>query len=370
LDVLLTTLANDQPPVAQKVTRLLLPSYFPSKVDKAEACTRFVTLIKRAPMAGARFCEFAGSEGASSKYLLELVRVLTNLVLSPDGVDANLSKGIFVAISHLCSSLMEESSARAALEEFFLGEKLKHLLAAATLGHAQSLLFDIISVVSPVKDSGLFEECIALVTNCRDLSEDNEKQAEVRSAHKLVLFCNWFDDMFEALTTLLQETAVGCSNYFNINVPRHLVPSTKRKKGCSTKMSGKGKCGDGKTPLAFKDNYQNAVGVAWQVRDLLASERSRKAMFKSKAFKLAVASLKLISEVSIEHCMCCDFIDSSLVDAYVALSLLMSVQNISFDDVGENSNRKTNRLDPGLFLEASDTVVFIFNQNAVTCWTT
>ncbi|GFZ18822.1 ARM repeat superfamily protein [Actinidia rufa] len=79
LDLLLSTLANDQPLIAQKITKLLMPSYFPSKVTVEEACNRCVTLIKRSPMAGARFCEFALSEGASYQSLVELVKVFISL---------------------------------------------------------------------------------------------------------------------------------------------------------------------------------------------------------------------------------------------------------------------------------------------------
>lgn len=350
IDALLTTLANDQPPVAQKITRLLIPSYFPSKVSIAEACTRFVTLIKRSPMAGARFCEFAASEGASSKSLVELVRILTNMVLTPDKLDADHIKGVFVAVAHLCRNLVKESTRREAVKELFSGERLKGLLAAAILGKAQSSLFDIVSVVSPSEFTGLHEECIAMVTNCHGLSGSTERQVEVRSAHKLVLACNWFDNMFDALSNLLQDTAVACCNYFSIEIPRQMIPSAKRKKGRS-KMSGKGKCVDGKRPPAFKDNYLIAVGIAWQIKDLLAFEVSRKAMLESKALKVAAIALKVISEVSIGHCMCCDFMDASLVDAYMVLSLHMTLQNISVNDIDDHKNRENIGMDSGSCLD-------------------
>ncbi|KAH9619353.1 hypothetical protein KSS87_002876, partial [Heliosperma pusillum] len=347
LDVLLSTLADDQPAVAQKITQLLIPSYFPSKVNVSEACSRVLTLIKRSPMAGARFCEFAPSEGASQKSVMELVKVLIHLVLSSNELDVNYSKGIFVALGHLCRNLVNEASNKEALKEMFSGEKLKGLLSAAVLGDSQSRLFDIISLVSPAEVSGLLEECIDVVTSCQGLSMKCERQAEVRSAHKVVLTCNWFDSMFEAVSRLLQDTAIGCNNLFGIEIPRDIALSSKRKKGKMPKMSRKVKSVNGKGALEFKDSYEIAVGLAWQVKDLSASKISRKAMFKSKALKALFLALKVISEASIAHSFCCDFMDASLIDSYTVLSLCMTLQNINVNDVDDHSNDDTDT-NPGL----------------------
>ncbi|KAL2906470.1 Condensin-2 complex subunit G2 [Bienertia sinuspersici] len=320
LDVLLTTLANDQPAVAQKIVRLLLPSYFPTKLDVAEACTRVLTLIKRSPLAGARFCEFLASEGASSKSLMELVRALTNLVHSSDKLDADHIKGIFLALCHLCKDLVSESCHREPLKKLYSGEKLKGLLVTSMLGNAQSSLFDIVSTVSPVGANALFEECLGIVSNCRGLSEDGEKQAEVRSAHNLILSCKWFDSVFEALSRILQDTAI-------------------RKAG-SPKNQEKENRKNEKGPVAFRNSYQISVGIAWQMKDLLASETSRKAMLKSKHLKVVIAALKVISEISIEHSTCCSFMEASLVDAYMVLSLRMTLQRTSVKDVDDHSDRE------------------------------
>ncbi|XP_021751397.1 uncharacterized protein LOC110717066 [Chenopodium quinoa] len=348
LDVLLTTLANDQPPVAQRIVRLLLPSYFPSKVNVAEACTRVITLIKRSPLAGARFCEFLASEGASSKSLTELVRFLTDLVLSSDELDEYHTKGIFVALGHLCRNLVNDSSRRDPLKKLFSGEILEGLLAAAMLGNAQSSFFDIISVVSPIGANGLLEQCLAAVSNCCGLSGNEEKQAEIRSAHKLAISCKWFDQMFEVLSMLLQDTVIQCNEYFSIEVPREITQSAKRKKSRLTRESRKGKCANGKGPLAFKNSYQISVGIAWQIKDLLASEISRKAIFKSKHLKLVIVSLKVISEISIGHSMCCEFMDALLIDAYMALSLHMTLQHISVNGVDDHNDRENNTQGSGL----------------------
>ncbi|XP_074308851.1 uncharacterized protein LOC141643552 [Silene latifolia] len=346
LDVLLSTLADDQPAVAQKITQLLLPSYFPSKVNVSEACSRVLTLIKRSPMAGARFCEFAPSEGASSKSVMELVKVLIRVILSSNELDVNYTKGIFVALGHLCRNLVNEPSNREALKDMFSGEKLKGLLSAALLGDCQSRLFDIVSLVSPTGVSGLLEECIDVVTNCKGLSMNCERQAEVRSAHKLALTCNWFDSMFEAVSRLLQDTAIGCNSLFGIEIPRNIALSSKRKKGKMPKTPRKVKSVDG------KDSYEIAVGLAWQVKDLLASKISRKAMFKSKALEAVVLALKVISEASIAHSFCCDFMDASLIDSYMALSMCMTLQNINVDDADDHSNDDTDT-NPGLSVKGT-----------------
>lgn len=355
LDVLLTTLSNDQPPVAQRIVRLLLPSYFPAKVNVTEACTRITTLIKRSPMAGARFCEFLASEGASAKSLMELVRVLTDIVLSADKLDADHLKGIFVALGHLCRNLVYESSRSDPLKELFSSEKLKGLLAAAVLGNAQSSLFDIVSIVSPDGATGLLEECLAAVSNCHGLSANEEKQAEVRSAHKLAISCRWFDHMFEALSRLLQDTAIKCNEHFSIEIPREITPSAKRKKSRLTRESGKSKCVNGKGPLAFKNSCQISLGIAWQINDLLASEISRKAMFKSKYLKVVIVSLKVISEISIGHSLCNDYMDALLVDAYMALSLHMTLQHSlnDADDPNDPNDRENNTPGSGLMEEQS-----------------
>ncbi|KAK9749580.1 hypothetical protein RND81_02G135700 [Saponaria officinalis] len=318
-----------------------MPSYFPSKINVSEACSRVLTLIKRSPMAGARFCEFASSEGASSKSLMELTRVLIDVVLSPEKSDANYIKGIFVALGHLCRKLVCESSCREPLKELFSGEKLKGLLAVASLVDSQCALFDIVYVVSPAGVSGLLEECLNVVTNCSGLSMNSERQSEVRSAHKLVLTCNWFDSMFEAVSRLLQDTAIRCNDLFGIEIPREIVPSAKRKKSKLPKMSRKVKPVDVNGALGFTDTYQISAGIAWQIKDLLASETGRKAMFKSKPLKVVALALKIISEASIVHSLCCDFMDASLVDSYMALSLCMSLQSITVNDVDDHSSGDT-----------------------------
>ncbi|KAK2657623.1 hypothetical protein Ddye_010675 [Dipteronia dyeriana] len=328
LDVLLSTLANDQSQVAQKITRLLMPTYFPSRINIEEACNRCVTLMKRSPMAGARFCEFVLSEGAALKSLMELFRVLVNLVLSDNRLDTDQIEGFLVGVANLCNSLASESCYLNALKELFTGDKVKCLFAAASTGRARSSVFDMVSIISPNNVVGLLEDCMGLVSNCSGLSEDVERQAEVRSAHKLFLSCNAFNDMFEALTKLLQKVAYRCNVKFGTEIPKHSVSSTKRKKSkSSVKVSAKWKHVSGRKSSSFMEDYSMAVGVAWQMIDLLLSEDTRKAVIGSESLEPSFLALKVISEVSIVQYVNCDYMDAYPVLAYTALALQMSLQN-------------------------------------------
>ncbi|KAK1588054.1 hypothetical protein Q3G72_019459 [Acer saccharum] len=339
LDVLLSTLANDQSQVAQKITRLLMPTYFPLRINIEEACNRCVTLMKRSPMAGARFCEFVLSEGASLKSLMELFRVLVNLVLSDNKLDTDQIEGFLVGVANLCNSLASESCYLNALKELFTRDKVKCLFAAASTGRARSSIFDIVSIISPNNVVGLLEDCMGLVSNCSGLSEDVERQAEVRSAHKLFLSCNAFNDMFEALTKLLQKVAYRCNVKFGTEIPKQSVCSTKRKKSkSSVKVSAKWKHVSGRKSSSFSKEYSMAVGVAWQMKDLLLSEDSRKAIIGSESLEPSFLALKVISEVSIVQSVNCDYMDAYPVLAYTALALQMTLQNDRTRSISEASD--------------------------------
>ncbi|XVF59279.1 hypothetical protein PTKIN_Ptkin07bG0262700 [Pterospermum kingtungense] len=338
LEVLLNTLANDQSPVAQKITRLLMPSYFPARLAVEEACNRCVTLMKRSPLAGARFCEFALLEGASLKSLMELVKVFISLVLSNSKLDAVQIEGLLVASANLCSSIANERSQQDALKELVTGESLKRLFAVASTVHAKSSVFDILSTTASGNVDGLLEDCMGLVTDCSGLSENVEKQAEVRSAYKLLILSDAFDNMFEALTRLLQKTAYRCHVKFDTEAPKQDVSHVKRKRGkSSTKNSVKWKHVSGKKSSNFDDDYLVAVGVSWQIKDMLSSEDTRKAMLSSQVLELPFLSLKAISEVSIVQCECYEYMDPYPVLAYTALALQMAVQNVTVGNETDSS---------------------------------
>ncbi|KAF5736222.1 hypothetical protein HS088_TW14G00358 [Tripterygium wilfordii] len=342
LDVLFSTLANDQPQVAQKITRLLMPSYFPSRVNIDEACNRCVALIKRSPMAGSRFCEFAVLEGASLGSLVELVRRLICMVLSPDKLDADQIEGFLIAAAHLCNSLAGEPCYRTSLKELFGSKNIKCLYTAASTNRAQSSVLHILSTTSPENVAALFEECMNLVTNCGGLPDNVERQAEVRSALKLLLSNDGFNDMFDALIGLLQKTAYGCHIKFGIEIPKQSAFSSKRKKvGSSVKISAKRKNASGRKPSEFEEDYLVAVGIAWQIKDLLVSEDTQKFILGSPALEFLLRVLKAISEVSILQCLHYDYMDTYPVLAYTALALHMMFQNVGISSSCPRKNEMT-----------------------------
>lgn len=352
--MLLSALASDQPPVAQKITKLLLPSYFPSKVPIEEACNRCITLVKRAPMAGARFCQFSILEGASKSHLTELAKVFLSLILSPDKLVANQIEGFLVATSYICDNLAREPCYINALKELLDEETLRGLLTVASKGQSQSSLFNIISTVCPDDAVGLLEECMGVVTNCRGIPEDVDRQSEVRSAHKLLLSLGNLDDMFEALTTFLHKVAYRCHIKFGADMPSSSVSSAKRKKSKSSgKFSIKSKIINQKQ--SFEDDYLVAVGVAWQIRDLLLHEDARKAIMTSQSLEMSFFSLKVISEVSIVHCGHYEYMDISPVLAYIALALQMTVDNVgrSSKQNGDTKGKKNKIDSSSLLSEAS-----------------
>ncbi|KAK2372533.1 hypothetical protein P8452_45825 [Trifolium repens] len=365
LDLLLSVLASDQPPVAQKITKLLIPSYFPSTVPIEEACNRCIRLVKRAPMAGAIFCKYAVLEGASKTHLIELVKVFLSLVLSPDQLDAGQIEGFLVAASFLCDNLACEPCYMNALKDLLTAEKVQGLLTGASTEQAQSSLFNIFSTVCPDSVTGLLEECMTVVTNCRGLPEDVDRQSKMRSAHKLLLSLGGFDDMFETLTTILHKAAYRSHIKFGADMPSHSLTAMKIKKSKSSgKFSIQSKIINRKQ--SFEDDYLVAVGVAWQVRDLLQHEDTRKAIFKSQPLEMLFFSLKMVSEVSIVHCGQYEYIDISPVLAYMALALQMTVDNVgtSSENKGD-SKRKKRKVDSSTLL--SETVLDLTIEHVLNC---
>ncbi|XP_038881151.1 uncharacterized protein LOC120072745 [Benincasa hispida] len=327
LDVLLTVLAHDQPIISQKITRLLMPSYFPTKVSTKEACSRCITLIKRSPMAGARFCEFAASEGASLKSIVELVRALIDLVSSSAKLDENYIDGLLLSAKYLCSCISKEPCYKIDLKDLFTAKKLKSLLLVAQSRCARSSLFNIFSSFSPDDFTDLLDECMQLLTNCHGLSGDIEKQAEVRSGHKFFQACDALDVMFEAMTLILQKSAYRCHIKFGTEIPKLSVSSGKRKKcKLSGKILSRLKHFGGKKSLSFEEDYFVAVGMSWQVKDLLSDEKTKNALLSCQTIETIFLSLKVICEVSIVQCVNYDFMDVSPVLAYASLALHMTLQ--------------------------------------------
>ncbi|KAJ4972152.1 hypothetical protein NE237_005251 [Protea cynaroides] len=213
-------------------------------------------------MAGARFCEFVLLEGASLTALMELVSVFVHSTLSPDDLNADHVERVLVA-------------------ELFSSGKLKCLFNVATTGHAQTAVLRIASFVSPDDVDSLFKECMGLIINCSGLAGNVERQTKVRSAHKLVLCCGWFDDMFQGLTNILQKVASMCCVKFSIEMHKQLLPSVKQKKTKSSmKISRKWKHVKGKKSYCsetsnFEENYAIAAAITWQIKDFFLHVSTR-----------------------------------------------------------------------------------------------
>ncbi|XP_057784459.1 uncharacterized protein LOC131001853 [Salvia miltiorrhiza] len=337
LDVLISALANDQPVIARKITKLLIPSYIPSKVTEEEACKRVITLIKRFPNAGARFCEFVALEGASLRSLMRLFKIFIGLTVSSVKLSEEQIEGLLVAASHLCTVLAKDASLLAALKEELSAKNLKALFAVASSTRAQSSVCNIISLTSPDAACDLFGDCMGLITKCRGLLDDTERQADVRCAHKMIVLSGSFEDMFEELVGILQRAAHGCHVKFGTDLGEESIKSTKRtKKRSSMRISSKSKHGKGKKPSdtgenRFLEDYALAVGLAWQIKDLLLSDITRKALLCSRNLESAYSALKVISEASILHSQQYDYLNTYPVSAYTTLTLHMSLHNIKTD---------------------------------------
>ncbi|KAE9606816.1 putative condensin-2 complex subunit G2 [Lupinus albus] len=365
LDVLLSVLATDQPPVAQRITKLLIPSYFPSKVPIKEACNRCISLVKRSPAAGAKFCKFVILEGASKTHLMELAKVFMSLVLSPDKLDTNQIEGFLVAASYLCDNLASEVCYRNAFKELFTEEKLKGLVTVVSTGQAQSSLFNIVSAVCPDGVDDILEQCMDVVTNSIGFAEDVDNQSKTRSAHKMLLSLGCFDDMFEALTALLHKAAYRCHIKFGTDMPSHSFSSAKTKKSKSSgKFSTKSKVINRKQ--SFKDDYLVAVGIAWQVRELLLHEDTRKAILRSQVLEMSFFSLKMISEVSIVHCGQEEYMDIYPVLAYMTLALQMANDNDSTIGM-QNRDKKRNKNKIESSTSLSETVLELTIEHVLNC---
>ncbi|XP_073006413.1 uncharacterized protein [Typha latifolia] len=311
LDTLLSSLANDHSRVAQKITRLLIPSYFPSKLTLKEACSRVVALVKRSPAAGARFCEFALSEGSSLRSLMELLRVFTGLALSRKGLNPDQIDGLLVASANIIHGLSKESSSMTALREFFSTAKLKCLLTAAASERARTSILTIASAVSPDNLAGLRGDCMDIILNSFELSENVEQQGLILAVHKLMLSCGWFDDMFKALTKVLERSAKSVTS---------------------------------NSELEFATA---AAAASWQIKYLLNTEDARNSILKSPVSRSTFSSLKTISQLCIEQCLHSEHLDIAPISAYMSFAVYMSLQDIDLAGTEKHGSNKNNDFQQG-----------------------
>ncbi|KAJ1294531.1 hypothetical protein BS78_01G152700 [Paspalum vaginatum] len=336
LGTLLSSLANDHPRIAQKITKLLIPSYFPSKLNPKEACARCIALIKRSPTAGARFCEFLLSEGSSPRSIVELVKFCITLALSKTGFNSDQIDGLIIASVNLIKSLSDERSSLAALREFFANGKLRLVLQTIVSEGARAALLGIAPVVLLDDLSVLHEECMNIVLSAARISKQEECQEAALAAHKLIVLSGWSDELFEALTNILQSKASDVAEVYGLEPPPCPVASTKRKKGKSLK----------KTPArgSFKSEVSNeeldvAAGAAWQINEIVKAEDMRDAFLQSSYSEIAFSSLKVISQVYVEQCLYLDYLDLSPVLAYLTMATYNTLTDV--DQTGSSSESST-----------------------------
>ncbi|CAN6317592.1 unnamed protein product [Urochloa humidicola] len=341
LDTLLSSLANDHPRIAQRITKLLIPSYFPSKLNPKEACARCIALIKRSPAAGARFCEFALSEGSSPRSVVELVKLSITLALSGTGLNSDQIDGLIIASVNLIKSLSEESSSLATLREFFANTKLRLVLQTVVSEGARAALLRIAPVLLPDDLSVLHEECMDIVVNAARISKQEDCQEAVLAAHKLIVLSGWSDKLFEALTNILQSKASGFAEIYGLEPPPCHISSSRRKKGKSLKKTpardrvlGKG---SSKSKVSDEE-LAVAAGAAWQINEIVKAEDIRDAFMQSSYSEIAFSSLKVISQVFIEQCLYLDSLDLAPVLAYLSLAAYNALPDV---DTGSSSEKST-----------------------------
>lgn len=327
LDTLLSSLANDHPRIAQKITKLLIPSYFPSKLSPKEACARCIALIKRSPTGGARFCEFALSEGSSPRSIVELVKYSINLALSQTGLNSDQIDGLIIASVNLIKSLSDERSSLAALREFFANAKLRLVLQIAVSDGSRAALLSIAPVVLPDDLSVLHEECMDIVVNTARISKQEEYHETVLEAHKLIVLGDWSDELFEALTNTLQSKASDFAEIYGVEPPPCPVASSRRKKGKSLKKIPRDK-GSSKSEVS-NEELAVAAGAAWQINEIVKAEDLRDAFLQSSYSEIVFSSLKVISQVYVEQCLYLDSLDLAPVLAYLSLATCNDLPDVN-----------------------------------------
>ncbi|GLJ04628.1 hypothetical protein SUGI_0000030 [Cryptomeria japonica] len=354
LDSILESLATDHCSVAQRLTRLLLPSYFPLKVSVPEACSRFIVLVKRSPSAAARFCEYAPSVGVTVKSQIELVKALISLFMTPADMDAQVRQGILVAVMKLASNLANNQSCKIALCELFSAQNFKHMLSSACSPSELAAILHIASITPPKDISEFIKHCDQLLMDFDAILQDESKQEEVRAAHKLILAWGGFDDLVEALIKFLQNALCifGSGNATRgINRSKQdKQKKSKRTRKVSMKLSvmkGKGlseKPGNGSITIA--------VAAAWHVENLLAEEGTRKALLASPKLGDLASGLKILVQMFVQEqsnssaCMV-----MPPIQAYISLATHMALWQKSVKDGQSSSSGKDK--DSGISADSS-----------------
>ncbi|PWA85389.1 Armadillo-like helical [Artemisia annua] len=146
-----------------------------------------------------------------------------------------------------------------ALKDELTTKKLVCLFSSANSGLAQASVCNIVATVHPEAAGALRQECMALVTRCTGLSDNKEKQVQVRE------------------------------------VPQERIENPAKH---ATKDSGKSKRTSGKknsdAKSSFYEDYIVSVGIAWQLKDLLTHSNTQKAVLGCKSLESAFHALKVL----------------------------------------------------------------------------
>ncbi|CAM6022437.1 unnamed protein product [Sphagnum balticum] len=304
LESLLVLLATDHSSVATRITRLLMPSYFPSNIRVQDACLRCLTLVKRNPEAGAQFCRFALSEGASPSSLMELIGVFCNVIISSTVDGTETQEGVLGALGAVCHSMVTEEKLQSAMGEVLTGDVLIALLEWAPSADARSKIMRIASISSPKTDvSKLVKYCKKVVMERSSTPETGFQ--EVRAVHALVLLWGGFDDLLQALIVSLQSGTAEPSLR-----PLVMPSSSNTKRGKRNKHEKKG------MPISSQqENLSSTVSSdqsvhdctifesAWQVENLLAEDKTRKAILESPSSQELFSCLRKAAKAVFENPM-------------------------------------------------------------------
>lgn len=328
LETLVSLLGGDHTRVAQKITRLLLPTYFPTKLPLNDACARCISLIKRSPTAGARFCEFALLEGSSAKSLAELVRVSLHLALSPNkGLDQDQTDGLVIAIYKTINSLLgdgEDFTFLDPVRKLLTIENVKVLIDTISSDQAREALLNTASSLlpSPAGSNGLIDVCMEIVLSSVGLSVNLEKQRVVLAARKLIFTCGSSELMLEGLANALESAVSGFADKSGVDsvaTPVMSNPRVKKKHGKKAKSS--------KLVISsISELAAKAAAAAWQVKDLVINEETREVLLKSLFSDQIFSSLKALAEIFIEQCFEFEDLDASPVVAYMSYAKYASLQ--------------------------------------------
>jgi condensin-2 complex subunit G2 len=136
--------------------------------------------------------------------------------------------------------------------------------------------------------------------NATRISKQEECQEAALAAHKLIFLSGWSDELFEALTNILQSKASDFAGIYGLEPPPCPVASSRRKKRKSLKKTpardhvvGKGSS----KSKASNEELAVAAGAAWQINEIVKAEDLRDAFLQSSYSEIAFSSLKVISQV-------------------------------------------------------------------------